>query len=233
MVLAIDLKRRRGTPKRDYSVECIFLAITIVIAGVDYKLKHEVMKTTVILLLFSVLFTLDSAAQTTLTTNKKTRYTKLEAGYTTGGTFSNHYFAMNDGLVLGLYHGVKLSDHFSVSLGVGFEHLKEGVLLPMMLDVEAYGVKRKGYFNFKAGYSLGWSSRTIINKDYNYKGGYLFSLGYGFQLFKNEKWKLDFLPSYNFRQTRLSYLPELDTVVTPYVAKRKIHLISFKIVVSI
>ena len=159
------------------------------------------------------------------------RVTKFEVGYMMGGTPSNHYFAFNEGFSVNALHGVLLSKHFTVSGGLGFEELKEGNLMPMFLDVEAYSKSGKGYFNFRSGYSVAWSSRTVVNENYKYRGGFLFSVGYGFRVFQNPKFKVHFMPSYNFRQTRLNYLPGPDS--DPYTAIRRIHLLSLKLAVTI
>ncbi|MEO1518663.1 MAG: hypothetical protein AAFV95_26855 [Bacteroidota bacterium] len=172
-----------------------------------------------------------SAQSTDKNFTNKSRLTKFELAYQLGGTPRNHYFAYNDGIRLSLTHGIRLRPRFSLSAGLGYERLKEGELMPLMVDAQWTTPNGRTYWNFKMGHSIGWSHRSSVNPDYDYKGGYLFGLGYGSHLFQWEKLGLAFQASYNYRHTRLRYLPEPGG--SPFTSHTRIHLVSFGFVVII
>lgn len=184
------------------------------------------MKRLTLLLFFSCFLLLQTKAQEQTTSPTKNSITKFELGYHFGGDFSNYYLAYHGGFGLGIFQGFKVSKQFSMHGGMGIEQLKDGILLPMMVDFDYYNKKQNRFINFKTGYSIGWNTTGVGNKAFKYKGGGLVSMGYGFKLFEKEKLQGSLLLSYNFRETHVQYQREENGEII--AANRTIHLLSIK-----
>lgn len=140
--------------------------------------------------------------------SKVKRVTKLETGYMFGGIINLNYFASNGAYAFSVGHGVRIIDQIQLIPSVGVERYQDGVLFPFYLDVNAYPNKNKrGFFDVKLGYSAGTNNRSVINIDYRYRGGAVFSVGYGADLYKSEKIKLTLAVSYNLRNAQITYRP--------------------------
>jgi len=186
------------------------------------------MKKFILITLLIASFSATVNAQSTF--DSKSRISKIELGYSLGGTLRYHYVASYNGINVGLFHGYKLSDRFHLSGGFNIEKLSDRTILPLSADIDFYNKKGNQVFNIRAGYAAIWGTRAEVETNYKYKGGLQYSLGYGFQLFKTENWKLSFLASYNFRDTKLVY--HSPAKGTNYEDPSKSHLISFKTIFS-
>ena len=113
-----------------------------------------------------------------------------------------NFLVYNSGFGASIIPGYRVNEYFGVYGGVGMERFEDGVLVPFFVNFESYySKKRKGYVDARIGYSTGFNNRNI-NIEYNYRGGFLLSLGVGRDLFENESIRLGFLFSYNFNQIK-------------------------------
>lgn len=125
-----------------------------------------------------------------------------------GGIVNLNYFASNGAYNFNVGHGVFLADQVALIPTVGVERYQDGILFPFFLDVSAYPNKNKrGFFELKLGYSAGTNNRSAVNIDYRYRGGAVFSVGYGANLYKSDKFKLTLALSYNLRNAKITYRP--------------------------
>lgn len=139
---------------------------------------------------------------------KLERITKLETGYMFGGIINLNYFATNGAFSVAVGHGVNIADRIQFIPTVGVDRFQDGILFPFYADINAYmGKGKKGFLDFKLGYSLGTNKIANVNIDYRYKGGAIFSAGYGANLYKSEKIKLTIAVTYNLRNAGISYKP--------------------------
>ncbi len=154
------------------------------------------------------------------------RTTKVEVGYLFGGTPSYHYLATYSGPTFSLFHGKELSDRLHLYGGFNFEKLTDRTILPVMIDFDYYNQKGNQFFNFNMGYAFAWSAHSETQTSYNYNGGLAFGAAYGVDLLVKEDWKLKFLFSYNYRDTKLTYQTNPDNI--KYEDPSKTHLLSLK-----
>ena len=183
------------------------------------------------LILFTIFFTsLLSTANAQKDANSKSRASKVELGYAFGGTPRYHYLASYSGFTGSLLHGLKLSDQFHLYAGLGLEKLSDRNILPLIADFDYYNKKGNQFLNAKTGYAFAWGTRTEVDNNYQYRGGFHFSIGYGFHLLTQSKFNLRFLAAYNYRDTKLRYQALPDSPI--YEDASKTHLFSFKTVFS-
>lgn len=142
---------------------------------------------------------------------KVKRVTKVETGYMFGGIINLNYFASNGAFSLAAGHGVNIIDRLQIIPTIGVDRFQDGILFPFYADINAYmGKGKKGFVDFKIGYSLGTNKVANVNIDYRYKGGTIFSMGYGANLYKSEKIKLSMAITYNLRNAGITYRPYDD-----------------------
>ncbi len=160
------------------------------------------------LILYLIPFSL--LAQETVV-KKVERVTKVETGYMFGGILNLNYLAFNGAFSVAAGHGVKIVDRVQIIPTVGVDRFQDGILFPFYADINAYlGKGKKGFLDFKLGYSIGTNKIANINIDYRYKGGAVFSAGYGANLYKSDKFKLTMAFTYNLRNAGITYKPYDD-----------------------
>jgi hypothetical protein len=155
---------------------------------------------------------------------------KVEGGYYGGILINLNYLVYNSGFGASFLGGYRVNDYFVISAGAGLERLEDGVLVPFFVNLESYYTKKKkGYVEARIGYSTGFNNRSI-NIEYNYGGGVLFSVGIGRDLYTNERIRLGFNFSYNYRQAHYTYTPFEDS--ESLTSNFDYHLFSGKIAFS-
>jgi len=143
--------------------------------------------------------------------SKVERVTKVETGYMFGGIINLNYLAFNGAYSIAVGHGVNIIDRIQVIPTIGVDRFQDGILFPFYADINAsLGKRKKGFLDFKLGYSLGTNKVANINIDYRYNGGAIFSAGYGANLYKSEKVKLTIAVTYNLRNAGITYKPYDD-----------------------
>ena len=105
----------------------------------------------------------------------------IEAGYTVGGQIVKENFIFESGVTFQYLTDIKISSRIYYGLGLGIEKYDTETFIPVFLSFKGLIKKKKDapYLSFQMGYSFAWDKGFNNYANYNYKGGLLFSTGFG------------------------------------------------------
>jgi hypothetical protein len=131
----------------------------------------------------------------------------LELGYSLGGQISNDNFIYKAGL-----HGQYTAD-FQVSsrvyygAGIGYEKLDQETFIPLFASFKGLLKKKDStpYLTAQLGYALGSNKNLYSYQGYSYRGGILFSPGFGYKLSVKDKYSILLSVNYKHQFAKIKY----------------------------
>ena len=108
----------------------------------------------------------------------------FETGLLLGGRINNENFVYESGYFAYLIADVQVSKKVYYGLGSGFNMLEDKTFIPVFVDFkgsfESFN-KSSSYFSCQLGYSIASYNDDFEYENVNYKGGIMFSPGFGYR----------------------------------------------------
>jgi hypothetical protein len=152
----------------------------------------------------------------------------LELGYTIGGQVSNDNFIYKAGL-LGQYTAdFQVSTRVYYGLGIGYEKLDRERFIPLFASFKGLLKKKDStpFLTAQIGYALASNENIYSYEGYSYRGGILFSPGFGYKLNVKDKYSVLFSVNYKHQFARIRYKTFDDHI---YADNLNFDLLSFRI----
>lgn len=119
--------------------------------------------------------------------------TSLKSIIALGSSVGSDVAQDNDNLKFGYFGHITLqrsiSARFDLGLGVGLENYQEETLMPLFVAANAFfkPTTTTGFLSTQIGYAFAWHEDYSELEDYDYQGGWLYSLNYGYRFKINAK----------------------------------------------
>jgi hypothetical protein len=152
----------------------------------------------------------------------------LEVGYTIGGQVSNDNFIYKAGL-LGQYTAdFQVSTRVFYGAGIGYEKLGQETFIPIFASFKGLLKKKDStpFLTAQMGYALGSNKNMYSYEGYSYRGGILFSPGFGYKLNVRDKYSILVSVNYKHQFARIRYKTLDDHT---YADNLNYDLLSFRI----
>jgi hypothetical protein len=131
----------------------------------------------------------------------------LELGYSLGGQISNDNFIYKAGL-LGQYTAdFQVSSRVYYGAGMGYEKLDHEIFIPIFASFKGLLKKKDStpFLTAQLGYALGSNKNLYSYQGYSYRGGILFSPGWGYKLSVKDKYAILFSVNYKHQFAKIRY----------------------------
>lgn len=131
----------------------------------------------------------------------------LEAGYTIGGQISNDNFIYKAGLSGQYTADFQVSTRVFYGVGIGYEKYDSETFIPIFASFKGLLKKKDNtpFLTAQLGYALGSNRNLYSYEGYSYKGGILFSPGWGYKFSVKDKFSLLFSINYKHQFARIKY----------------------------
>jgi len=131
----------------------------------------------------------------------------VEAGLTIGGQVSNDNFIYKSGWLLQYTADIQVSTRVSYGLGAGIEKLTDETFIPLFASFKGLLKKKDStpYLTAQMGYAFASNENYYSYANYKYRGGVLFSPGFGYKLSVKDKYFVLMSVNYKHQFGRVQY----------------------------
>ncbi len=131
----------------------------------------------------------------------------LEAGYAIGGQISNDNFIYKAGLSGQYTADFQVSTRVFYGAGIGYEKFDSETFIPIFASFKGLLKKKDNtpFLTAQLGYALGSNKDLYSYEGYSYKGGILFSPGWGYKFSVKDKYSFLFSINYKHQFARIKY----------------------------
>lgn len=152
----------------------------------------------------------------------------FELGYVVGGQISNDNFIYKAGLMGQYTADFQVSTRVFYGAGIGYEKLDQETFIPIFASFKGLLKKKDSspFLTAQLGYALGLNKNMYSYEGYSYRGGILFSPGFGYKLSVKDKYSVLFSVNYKHQFARIRY-KTLDAHT--YADNLNFDLLSFRI----
>ncbi len=152
----------------------------------------------------------------------------LEVGYTFGGQLTNDNFIYKAGLSGQYTADFQVSTRVFYGVGVGFDKYDNERFIPLFASFKGLLSKKDNtpFLTAQLGYALGSNKNLYSYEGYSYKGGIVFSPGWGYKFSVKDKYAFLFSINYKHQFARIKY-KTLDAHT--YEDNINFNLLSFRV----
>jgi hypothetical protein len=152
----------------------------------------------------------------------------LEAGFSIGGQLSNDNFVYETVKLVQYTAYVQASTRVYYGIGMGYEKFDKETFIPLFASFKGLLKKKDStpYLTAQLGYAFGSNSNLYNYEGYSYRGGILFSPGFGYKLSVKDKYSILFSVNYKHQFAKLRY-KTLDNHI--YREEINFDLLSFRV----
>lgn len=131
----------------------------------------------------------------------------VEAGLTIGGQVSNDNFIYKSGWLLQYTADVQVSTRVYYGIGGGIEKFDDETFFPLYASFKGLLKKKDStpYLTAQMGYAFASNTNYYSYAGYRYRGGILFSPGFGYKLSVKDKYSVLFSVNYKHQFARVQY----------------------------
>jgi hypothetical protein len=171
---------------------------------------HCFIKSLMIFLLLFISFT-DVSAQDDEKDDKAGKSVNLhhtfELGYSLGGQVSNDNFIYKAGMMGQYTADFQASSRVYYGAGIGYEKLDQQTFIPLFASFKGLLKKKDStpFLSAQLGYALGFDKNMYSYQGYSYRGGILFSPGWGYKLSVKDKYAILFSVNYKHQFAKIRY----------------------------
>jgi hypothetical protein len=156
---------------------------------------------------FSVAYAQDDDKEEDKGSKKANLHHTLEVGYLLGGQLSNDNFIYKAGLQAQYTADFQVSSRVLYGAGFGYEKLDQETFIPLFASFKGLLKKKDStpFLTAQLGYALGSNKNIYSYQGYSYKGGILFSPGWGYKLSVKDKYSILFSVNYKHQFAKIKY----------------------------
>lgn len=131
----------------------------------------------------------------------------LEAGYAIGGQLSNDNFVYKAGLSAQYTADFQVSTRVFYGAGIGYDKYDNETFIPLFASFKGLLNKKDNtpFLTAQLGYALGANKNIFSYEGYAFKGGILFSPGWGYRFNVNDKYAFLFSINYKHQFAKIKY----------------------------
>lgn len=130
-----------------------------------------------------------------------------ELGFSIGGQVSNDNFVLETGKLFQYTADLQASTRVYYGIGAGIEKFDSETFIPVFASFKGLLKKKDStpYLTAQMGYAFASNSSLYSYDGYSYRGGILFSPGFGYKLSVKDKYSILFSVNYKHQFAKLNY----------------------------